>query len=1290
MKIFKSIISLLLVFALVFTNVRLDFPVVTEYNETVAVDETVQLRIPGGATKVEWETSSKRIAKISYDGKVTGVKAGTCDINCRAEYSKFVFFKDVVNYVFHITVVESQNNNSLKTPEIKFDSDTLFAYKEDNNSHYKMGVSESFTFDIYTENSADSSYEIKDANKRIVNTKTKNANTANVYTVMPVDKYEQLTTYVVSLKNGARFVDEEYENCTTLIFTTTGEAKYNVKYNDKVIKDLITLQSDNVIKKTENGKEVYEIQNIDAAKYNVGQILVTEDNVTKKKMAYKIISKDNNKIVAEKPKLNEIYDELDVHTNGSLKLGLEDIKKDKKLMKAIKDRVLELFIQNAYASGYNTNVALGNNVDVSFSEKSDGTMVIKVAIDAKKIAENISGKIIFDTSFKIEHDFIFNILAIENTALEVRLNNLETNLSFIAEGNWGSSIDDSSDLINGSAESEELSYNVFSRSFDLVDVLSGGLTMEARNELENSTGHNWGLIGVAIDIDIVNYLMASISINLSGKYTASFRSGVSAMKGAYAYQSVKSKFSINLTVVGKIRDTVQLPCVKLYIYAITDMFFNIGVEVSPQIDLVAAGKYKFESSNITNAGNNSSFSGYLSVSADLKIKGTLYIDLYFTKINPEIEFVSIHLFNKSFGDLIDIYIEPNESEMNSEEKYVAVGSIHKVLIDMDSDWLDTKEEIVSPDDNNLKYYLDSSKTKRLLYTNGKGVHIPYPPGENFDIFVEYTGQFNTKFDAVCHVTTTMLPTTTMAQTTMPMTTVPPTIAPPETTVASMTGNSKIEGMVQAIIPGTNETQVVTNAEVRFYNSNNPTQLVGSIYTDTMGKFSSNLPAGSYKLVTSAPGYVTLESTETLADYETKYVEIYILFSENETGKGSAAGKVINAVTGDAIEGVRIGLRAGWNKNGGEYAITKTFQTNSSGNYNIKDVDVGYYTLEFVKEGFVNEYKNILILHSKPITDYNTALNPILTGEGDLRIVLKWGLNPRDLDSHLIGKKPNDTYFDVYFHAKKYDYENIEMANLDLDDRDSYGPETITITNKIFGNYVYGVHDFSNGGSTNSKALSNSNCNVTIYVGDTAIKKFNVPTNRVGTFWEVFSIDENYQITAINKIYNYSPLNNDFSRFAIESGDWDGGSDYEGISVGIGDNNNIVIGNNSEDNIESISKTYAISSTENVSYTYEDVNSTVRIKIIKPRINGYNYQVINENMDDVIEDIKAKVEEYINENEDKIKSITFKAPYLEVSSGNDIEMRFVADVKNKDSSTGQIKYSLKYNVIDDTWQVDMFE
>jgi hypothetical protein len=81
------------------------------------------------------------------------------------------------------------------------------------------------------------------------------------------------------------------------------------------------------------------------------------------------------------------------------------------------------------------------------------------------------------------------------------------------------------------------------------------------------------------------------------------------------------------------------------------------------------------------------------------------------------------------------------------------------------------------------------------------------------------------------------------------------------------------------------------------------------------------------------------------------------------------------------------------------------------------------------------------------------------------------------------------------------------ANLDLDDTDSYGPETTTIYSAVDeGVYKFYVHDYTNRYSDESMELSQSEAKVQIYVGNTLYYTFNVPTSVGGTLWHVFDYD----------------------------------------------------------------------------------------------------------------------------------------------------------------------------------------
>ena len=67
--------------------------------------------------------------------------------------------------------------------------------------------------------------------------------------------------------------------------------------------------------------------------------------------------------------------------------------------------------------------------------------------------------------------------------------------------------------------------------------------------------------------------------------------------------------------------------------------------------------------------------------------------------------------------------------------------------------------------------------------------------------------------------------------------------------------------------------------------------------------------------------------------------------------------------------------------------------------------------------------------------------PVL-GEDEIRIILTWSNRPADLEAHLTSPNPDGCRYHCYYWNK-----TIPDANLDLDDRNGYGPETITITNK---------------------------------------------------------------------------------------------------------------------------------------------------------------------------------------------------------------------------------------------------
>lgn len=175
----------------------------------------------------------------------------------------------------------------------------------------------------------------------------------------------------------------------------------------------------------------------------------------------------------------------------------------------------------------------------------------------------------------------------------------------------------------------------------------------------------------------------------------------------------------------------------------------------------------------------------------------------------------------------------------------------------------------------------------------------------------------------------------------------------------------------------------------------------------------------------------------------------------------------------------------------------------------------------INGGFQDDSNTLLIIKKEnysslvvkcPCNDLTYALSPVMKNLDGMRIVLNWGRYPEDLDSHL--SFPGNH---IYFQNKIG-----SSANLDVDDTNSYGPETVTIEKKKFGKtYHYFVHDFSNRENPNSFQLSNSDAKVFVYVGQSLVKTYYIPKNKKGNIWNLFKINGNGEIIDINTIISKS-------------------------------------------------------------------------------------------------------------------------------------------------------------------------
>ena len=142
-----------------------------------------------------------------------------------------------------------------------------------------------------------------------------------------------------------------------------------------------------------------------------------------------------------------------------------------------------------------------------------------------------------------------------------------------------------------------------------------------------------------------------------------------------------------------------------------------------------------------------------------------------------------------------------------------------------------------------------------------------------------------------------------------------------------------------------------------------------------------------------------------------------------------------------------------------------------------------------------------------LTGQNLTMSNTL-GAGEIRIVLEWGANPMDLDSHLNTSQGEVSFMNMSISG---------VASLDVDDTNGNGPETITIETSA-EQYTYYVKDYTNSNDSSSNALAGSGATVKVYLpGESSPRIFYVPSGS-GTVWEVFRIN-NGSIEEINRITN---------------------------------------------------------------------------------------------------------------------------------------------------------------------------
>lgn len=236
--------------------------------------------------------------------------------------------------------------------------------------------------------------------------------------------------------------------------------------------------------------------------------------------------------------------------------------------------------------------------------------------------------------------------------------------------------------------------------------------------------------------------------------------------------------------------------------------------------------------------------------------------------------------------------------------------------------------------------------------------------------------------------------------------------------------------------------------------------------------------------------------------------------------GSISGRATNARTGEALANVKLDLTP---------ASLVTY-SQSNGSYIFSDVPVienmqsPYYTITATKVGYdLNSISNVQVSVGVETSDVNISLNPIVSPSEEYRIVLTWGENPRDIDSHFWTPFIEGQTYHIYY-VTRGNYDDLDSppyADLDVDDVTSYGPETITIKRLYPGTYTYAVYHYAG-----SATITTSGAVVRVYDDIGLVREFSVPTTSSGSnwWWRVFTLNGSTgQIAEVNTITSNPPI-----------------------------------------------------------------------------------------------------------------------------------------------------------------------
>lgn len=204
--------------------------------------------------------------------------------------------------------------------------------------------------------------------------------------------------------------------------------------------------------------------------------------------------------------------------------------------------------------------------------------------------------------------------------------------------------------------------------------------------------------------------------------------------------------------------------------------------------------------------------------------------------------------------------------------------------------------------------------------------------------------------------------------------------------------------------------------------------------------------------------------------------------------------------------------------------SRTSTTNAQGVATFIGLPAGLNSVSVYQTGYVAAAQSALMGCAATNT-MAVALSPSSGQSGGLtsgqfRVILTWGQNPADLDSHMTGGVNADIW--TRWHLYYSDKTAGGVCKLDVDDTSSFGPETVTCpatgstTSLPDGLYRYSVHHYAGAGT-----IGTSGAGVRLEFANGTVYNYTPPAagwTGTSNVWTVF------ELSVYNGVVTVVPVN----------------------------------------------------------------------------------------------------------------------------------------------------------------------